>query len=166
MVVSVALGEADTVRRLGAGDHDLLDTKLRRGLDNVVRRCHIATETLIIGYEHVACIGGEVYDDVWWCFRTAMLVALKVVVRGECVEDLAGVGKVGLESEDAGFRVREVNEVKVEDLESVGSAVSCVCGMSSSRTWCPFLISSGMTCRPAFPEPPVNTIRFPPGAIV
>lgn len=28
-------------------------------------------------------------------------------------------------------------------------------------TWWPFLISSGIACLPAFPEPPVNTMRLP-----
>lgn len=55
-------------------------------------------------------------DDVWRAFRSAGFVAGEVVVRGKSIEDLARIGKVGLQSEDAGLWVWKVDEVEIEDL--------------------------------------------------
>ncbi len=46
-----------------------------------------------------------------------MLVPSKVVMRGEGIENLAGVCEVRLQSEDAQLRVWKVDEVEVEDLD-------------------------------------------------
>jgi len=68
-----------------------------------------------------------------------MLVTLKVVVRGEGVEDLARVGEVGLEGEDAGFGVRELDEVEVEDL--VSTVLAWVCTRQTYEEVVSYLVS-------------------------
>ena len=55
-------------------------------------------------------------DYIWWTFNLARLVAGKVVVSREGIEDLAGIGQVGLEGEDAGFWVRKVDQIEVQNL--------------------------------------------------
>ena len=69
-----------------------------------------------MGTEHVARICAEVDDCIWWPGDIRTFVAGEVEVRCQGIEDLAAVGQVGFECEDASFGVWEVGEVEVEDL--------------------------------------------------
>ena len=64
-VAVVALGEADAVDGLGAGDDDLFDAELAGCFDDVVGLGHVAGEAFIVRDEHVPRVGGEVDDCVW-----------------------------------------------------------------------------------------------------
>jgi hypothetical protein len=53
-------------------------------------------------------------DCIWGRSIVWPFVVLEAVVACEGVEDLPTVCEVGLESEDAGFRVGEISQVDVE----------------------------------------------------
>lgn len=63
----------------------------------VVCAHHVGLEAFVVWNQHVAGIGGEMDDHVWWGFRITLLIASGVEVRGEGSEDLAAIGKVCLE---------------------------------------------------------------------
>lgn len=116
MVVDITLGKADSVSGLGAGDDDLLDTEFAGGFNYVVSCSHVASEALVIWDEHVASVGGKVDDNIWRLRDLGVVVAGKVEMGGEGIEDLTAVGEIGLEGEDIVIGSREVDQVKVQDL--------------------------------------------------
>lgn len=176
VVVGVALREAHAVHGLARRDDDLAHAELAGRLDDVVSRLRVGGVHGVVGDEHVAGERGEVDDGVGRGGGAGrVVVAGEVEVGGEGVEDLAAVGQVGLEVEDA--RVVERDEVEVEDLvaalEELGDDVAAwiVGGRVSIdgfelggwdgwllKKWC-----CGFLNLPALPEPPVKTMRLPVG---
>lgn len=116
VVVGVALREADSIGGFGARDDDLGYTEFASSFNDIVGRCYVASEALIVWNQHVACIGCKVDDHVWRLRHLWFVITSKVVVGGEGVVDLTAVGEVGLEREDVVFGSREIDQVQVEDL--------------------------------------------------
>lgn len=109
MVRSLAFAEANAVGGFGAGGEDFAHAEFAGGFDDVVGGEDVLSETFVVRDEHVAGDCGEVDYDVGGFFRVAVFVAAEVVVGCQGVEDLAGVGEVGFEGEDAGGGVGEVH---------------------------------------------------------
>jgi hypothetical protein len=140
-VIEVALAEADFVGCFGTGDYYLAHAEFAGGFDDVVCTCCIAAITFVVlgllvsrggretsmfrtyRHEHIPGIRGEVNDRIGRAGVVRALVVLEAVVRGQRVEDLAAVGQVGFEGEDARAGVGEVGEVDVEDLVALGEEV-------------------------------------------
>lgn len=57
------------------------------------------------------------YDGVRRRLRVALFVASEVIVGSQGVENLAGLGEIGLESEDTKGVIGEWNEIEIEDLD-------------------------------------------------
>ena len=74
VVIGIALGEADAVGGFGTGDENLLDPELGCGFDDVVGRSHIGSEALVVWYQHVAGVGGEVDHDIWGTWDVSIFV--------------------------------------------------------------------------------------------
>jgi hypothetical protein len=53
---------------------------------------------------------------VGWALGVALLVAFEVVVRCKGIENLARVGEVGFECEDACLGVWKVDKIEIQDL--------------------------------------------------
>ena len=120
VVVDVALSEADAVRRLRAGDDDLLDPELARGLDDVVRAQHVAAEALVVRHQHIARVRGEV-DHRVRRLQGRVAVLRHVEVGAQRVEDLPAVGKVDFHRVDVGIVERD--QVEVEHFVPLGHEV-------------------------------------------
>ena len=48
MIITIALGEANPIRRLTARDNDLFDSQFAGGFNDVVRTQHVPFEALVI----------------------------------------------------------------------------------------------------------------------
>ena len=116
MVVGIALGEANSIGGLGAGDDDFGDAEFAGSLDDIVGCEYVASEALVVWDEHVACVGSEVDDYIWRLGHLVLVITSKVVMRCEGIEDLAAVCEVGLEGEDVMVGAGEVDQVDIEDL--------------------------------------------------
>lgn len=125
MPILVPLCETHPVGSLGTGDDNLLDSELDSRLDHVVGRLRVRLERLVIGYEHVTRIGGEVDDGIRGLGRSGSFdpKLLHIEQRSERVEDLAQIGQVDFEGVDGYFWVGKVDEVEVEDVVALGDEV-------------------------------------------
>lgn len=102
VVVGVAVGEADAVDGLGAGDDDFAHAELAGGFDDVVGAEDVAAEGFAVRDEHVAGVGGEVDDGVGGAGGVGEGVFGHGEEGGEGVEGLAAGGEVGFEGVDVG----------------------------------------------------------------
>ena len=126
MIIAIALRKANPIRSLTARDNNLLDPQFAGRLDDIVSTQHVSPEALIIRHEHVPRVRREVYDGIDWAYGDGVGVrgvgvVIYVEVGSESVEDLTGVGEVGLEVIDG--RVGEWDKVEVEDGVTFGEEV-------------------------------------------
>lgn len=116
VVIGIALGEANSVGGLGAGDDDFGDAELAGCFDDIVGCGYVASEAFVVWDEHVAGVGCKVDDYIWRLRDLVVIISGEVVMRRESVVDLAAVGEVGLEGEDVVVGSGKVDQVEIEDL--------------------------------------------------
>lgn len=163
MIFGFALREANPIRCLRARDDDFLDSQFASRFDDVVGAQHISAEAFAVGDEQVARIGGEVDHgvgrlDAGAGGKARVFVMREVEVRRQGVENLARIGEVGFQGVHDGIRKR--SEVDVEDgvaaRKKVGDAVALSGWLGGDVGG-----EARRDVRPALPDPPVKTMRFP-----
>lgn len=163
MILGLALRETNPVRCLRARDDHFLDSQFASRFDDVVGAQHVSAEAFAVGDEEVARVGGEVDHGVGRLNAGAggearAFVVREVEVRGEGVEDLARIGEVGFQGVHDGMGKR--GEVDVEDGVAARKKVRDAVALSG---WLGGEVGGGARrdVRPALPDPPVKTMRFP-----
>ena len=126
MIITIPLRKANPIGRLTARNNNLLDPQFTRSLNHIVCTQHISLKALVIRYEHVPRIRGEMYDGIdgahGYCFRvTRIRVVIDVEIGCKGIEDLAGVCQVCFEGVDRGVRKRD--QVQVEDGVAFGQEI-------------------------------------------
>ena len=161
VVFSIALRETHAVSCFGAGNDDFLDAEFAGGFDDIVCAQDVAPEAFTVWDKEIAGIcckmnHGIRFFDTDTSRATRVLVVRKMEMGGEGVENLAGVCEVGFQRVDCGMR--QGSKVNIQDRVASRKKI----GDTMSLIEVNMILDVAYICYvlPAFPLPPVKTIRF------
>ena len=105
MIITIALGKANSICCLTARNDDFLDSQLACSLNYIISTQHVPLETLIIRHQHIPRIRCKVYDGIdrahGYCSRvTRVRVFIDMEVGSEGIENLTSIREVCLEGVD------------------------------------------------------------------